>query len=216
MPKTFTDDVAPVFPAAINGPLQVVVPGDLSSYFKIDPGAARIEAAGIARPMRRWTVPTARTTGVASFSTIDSALDGRSIGASSDAGLFSFPFAVPLDMDLTATCNLKVPVAPLADGGGGQVVRFELVTAYGKDGDTSMVTETVTYDWTTPAGWSTQDLKLVTLDAGSGSTYAGNKFEASDIIGVLVRRLGSAAQDTFSQSLIMATSFVFEYMAKQV
>ena len=99
---------------------------------------------------------------------------------------------------------------------GGQVVRFELVTAYGKDGDTSMVTETVTYDWTTPSGWSTQDLKLVTLDAGGGFTYAGNKFEASDVIGVLVRRLGSAAQDTFSQSLIMASSFVFEYTAKQV
>ena len=67
-----------------------------------------------------------------------------------------------------------------------------------------------------PGSWSTQDLKLVTLDAGSGYTYAGSKFEGADFVGLLIRRLGTAAQDTFSQGLVMAAGLVFEYTAKQL
>ncbi len=214
MPKTFTDDIAPVLPSALNGPFQVIKPGDSASYFKLDPASGKVEAAGTARPIRRLTVPLVRTSGVVSNSTIDSGMDARSVGASLDGGFYVAPFVVPPEMDLSVASSVKVVTAPAADGGGATVVRFELTTAYAKDGDTSVVTETLIDDWTTPTGWSTQDLKLVTLDGGSGATYAANKFEASDIIGLLLRRVGSASQDTFPNSLLIGTCVVFEYTAK--
>ncbi len=216
MPKTFTDDVAPLLPSAVKGPFQVVDPADPTSYFKVDPALARVEAAGAARPRRRLTLGMTRGNGVSSLTTIDTAMDARSVALNSDGGFYTFPFQIPTDMDVGASSDIRVALSPGADGGGGTVVRLELVTAYGKDGDPSVVTETLTYDWTTPSGWSMQDLKLVRIDAGSGYTHAGGKFETGDYVGLLVRRVGSAAQDTFPQSLLIGASVVFEYTAKEL
>ena len=65
-------------------------------------------------------------------------------------------------------------------------------------------------------GWSTEDLKLLTIDAGSGYTFAGSVFEPTDFLGLRIRRLGNAAEDTFTQSLYIATSVIFEDAANRL
>jgi hypothetical protein len=216
MPKTFTDDVGLALPSAVKGPLTVVDPNDATSFFKIDPALGRVQASGAARPRRRICAGVTRVSGVASTVTMDSALDARSVAASSDGGFFVFPFQLPADLDPAAPSDVFVALSPSADGGGGGVVRLELLAAHAKDGDTSLTTETVTYDWTTPSSWTTQDLKTVRVDAGAGYTFAGGTFEAGEVVGLLIRRLGAAAQDTFSQGLVMAACLIFEYAAKEV
>ena len=52
MPKTHTDDIAPTLPAAVRGPFQVVDADDSTGFFKLDPQAAVVQAAGGARPSR--------------------------------------------------------------------------------------------------------------------------------------------------------------------
>jgi hypothetical protein len=107
-------------------------------------------------------------------------------------------------------------LAPASNGGGGTVVRLELITAYGKDGDTSVASQTTISDWETPGGWTTEDLKLVNVNAGSGYTFAADTFESSDILGLRIRRLGSAAQDTFPYTLHIATGLLFDYTAREI
>ena len=118
--------------------------------------------------------------------------------------------------NVTEPVSVKILTSPESDGGGGTVVRLELVASFGKDGDTSVTNTTTIYDWTTPSGWTTEDLKLVTIDNGNGYTFAGDVFESSDMIGLRIRRLGSAAEDTFPNTLYIAVSMVFEYTAKQL
>ena len=152
MPKTFTDDIGPVLPSALDGPFQVVDPNDIDSYIKVDPENARIEAAGDARPVRRLTAEYTRAYGFTLTTVLATALDVRSIGPNTDAGFYTAPFFIPVDMDTGETSSLKLMLAPASNGGGATVVRLELITAYGKDGDTSVASQTAIYDWTTPGG----------------------------------------------------------------
>lgn len=215
MPKTFTSDVGAALPSAIDGPFQIQVPGDGTSYFKIDPAGGKIEAAGVARPVRRLLVPFSRNTGVVGTSTFDTGMDARTVGATADGGFMLVPFVVPAEIDVSAASSVIVAVAP-GGNGGDAVVRFELSTTFAKDGDTTLTTEVLNFDWTTPSGWSTGDMKLVTLDGGSGATFAANKFEPGDVVGFLLRRLGAATEDTMPVTLLMAPGVVFEYVGKRV
>jgi len=216
MPKTYTSDAAAALPSAIQGSFTIVNPLDLNSYFKLDPQTARIEAAGSARPVRRVNLFVARTIGFVSTVQLGTSLDARSIGAANDGGFYTLPFPIPPDMDVTMPSIVAVFAAEAIDGGGSTVARLELVTTHAKDGDTSMANATVTYDWTTPVGWGADDLKRVTIDSGGGATYAANYFEAGDLVGLRIQRMGAAAQDTFPNSLILAAGAILEYTAKQL
>lgn len=214
MPKTFVDDIGPAFPSAISGPLQVMAAGDAGSFFKLDPATGSVEAAGSARPVRRIVLPASRSFGTAGTSIIDTGMDARSLSASLDTGFYAATFAVPQNMDRGEPSRVMVALAPQADGGGATVLRLQLVTTILKHGDTTAETNTITLDWAPPSDWSTQDLKVVTMDAGGGVTYAGDAFEAEDLVGLLFRRVGSAAEDTFPNLLLACPSLLFEYTAK--
>ncbi len=216
MPKTFTDDIGPALPSALDGPFQVVDPNDIDSYIKVDPENARIEAAGDARPVRGLTVGYTRGYGMSLRSVLAAAMDACSVGPGTDAGFYTTPFFIPVDMDTGETSSVKVGVVPASSGGGGTVARLELLTAYVKDGDTSLDRQTTICDWTTPGGWTPEDLKLVTLDTGSGYTFAADTFESSDIVGLRIRRVGSAVQDTFPYNLLIVTALFFEYTAREI
>jgi hypothetical protein len=216
MPKTYTDDIGAALPAAVFGPFQVVDPNDATSFFKIDPAGARIQAAGAARSKRRLYVMNVRTSGVAALATIGTAIDARSIGPSLDGGFYTSLFRIPPEMDLSDVSNVIIPLAPAADGGSGTAVRFELTTTWLKDGDTSAANEVLTYDWPVPSGWTTEDLKLVTIDGGGGRTFAANKFEAGDVVGFLLRRISSATEDTYPNALLIGTALIFEYAIKNL
>lgn len=215
MPRTHTDDVGCLFPGILRGPLTIVAGDDLSSHFKIDPANRRIEAVNEARPKRRLLLPLARNIGFSSSALIGTAIDAKSLGAAADGGWYVLPFSVPTDMDVSAPCSVLLPVGPAADGSGGTVVRFEATATNLKDGDTSAVNTTTVYDWTTPSSWTTDDLKLVLIDDGSGKTFAGNLFEAEDIVGLRVQRMGAASQDTYANSILLTSGIVFEYTAKE-
>lgn len=216
MPKSYTDDIAAALPSALTGPFLVVDPAESSSYLKLDPGAARLEAAGTARPWRSLLMPLARNYGVVGSVTIGDALDARRFVTHQTTGIYLAPCPIPQDMDLTEPASVKVLLAPYADGGGGEVVRLEVICTYGKDGDLSVANQTVTCDWTTPAGWTTEDLKLVTIDGGSGHTFAGGTFEGADWLGLRVCRAGDAVQDALSVDLLLAASVSFEYRAREL
>jgi hypothetical protein len=93
---------------------------------------------------------------------------------------------------------------------------LELTVSFGKHGDTSVTDQVITYDWLNTVPWTPEDLKLVTIDAGSGFTIPGDTFEAGDVVGLRVLRLGSAAEDTFPHSLAIVTGVLLEYTAKQI
>jgi hypothetical protein len=101
MPKTFTDDIAPVLPSAIDGPFQIVDPSDSSSYMKVDPKKALIQAAGGARPIKQLTALFESSYSIALSTTLGGAIRAKSIGASNDAGFYCNAFALPGDMDVS-------------------------------------------------------------------------------------------------------------------
>lgn len=215
MPKTYTDDIGQVLPSALEGPFQVSDPADADNYLKIDPANARIEAAGSARPTRHLTVLHDSEYGAPLKTTLGTAIVARTLVATTDNGFYTKPFHLPHDIDVTQTSDVKIIIATASSLGSG-IVRLELITSYCKDGDTSVANQTVTYDWPTPGGWTPEHPKLVTIDNGSGYTYQPNTWESGDIIGLAIRRLGSAAQDTYIQNVIVPIGVLFAYTAKQI
>ncbi len=216
MPKTFTDDTGPALPAALDGPFQIVDPISADSYFKIDPAAGRIEAAGGARPVRRIVLGYGRAYGLTTAAPLGTALVTRAVGANANAGFYTQPCLVPVDMDVGLPSRVKMIVAPGSDVVEAAVVRLEAVASFAGDGATSVANLTTSYDWLTPRGWPTEDLRLTTIDNGTGCTFAADTFGAADVFGLRIARLGSVVQDTFPTSLITALAVVFEYTAKQI
>jgi hypothetical protein len=216
MPKTFTDDIAPVLPSALDGPFLIADPNDHDSYLKIDPATARIEAASDARPVRAVTLSGDRKCGSATFAMIGTALEAREIETGDDGGYFTPPFSLPPEMDVSAASSVKVLLAPADDSSGsGLVVRIELLASFGKHGDTAVTERTVTYDWTVPDNWSTEELCLVTVDDGEGYTFSPDLFEQGDLVGLRIQLARSATEDTFTEDVYLADSVVFQYVAKQ-
>ena len=215
MPKTFTNDVASTLPSAIQGPLQVIDPSDESSWIKIDPAGARILAAGDAKPTRVVTTTYTRGYGSNSASYISNTITCRNVGANSLGGAYYAPFRLPLDMDVSKTSNVKILVSPGADATtNGQVVRFTVNQSHVTEGG-GPGTSTDTFDWSVPDDWTTSDVSLVTIDTGSGCTFAGNAFETGDHVGLRIVRSGLAAEDTFDKSLKIAEHLLFEYTSTE-
>jgi hypothetical protein len=215
MPKTYTDDVAPVLPSSIAGPFQVVSASDINSWIKIDPANARILAASGAQPIRRIIIPTARTFGSVSNSAIGQYIVALSIQPTLLGGNYLTPILVPDDMDVTKPCKFKVLISPAANATtNGQVIRFSLAETHVADGGTRTET-TLDYDWSVPDNWATTNNNLVTIDSGGGSTYAGNTFQHGQLLGIRIVRNGPASQDTFDKSVNIAENALFEYTAEQ-
>ncbi len=211
MPKTFTNDVAPTLPSAIQGPLQVIDPSDGSSWIKIDPAGARIVAAGGAKPVRIVAVAFTRTYGSGSPSYISTTITSRTIGASSIGGAYYAPFRLPFDMDVSKTSNVKILVSPATNATtNGQVVRFTLDQSHVSEGGNPS-TSSDSFDWSVPDDWTTSDVSLVTIDTGSGYTFAGSTFQAGDHLGLRVIRNAFAAEDTFDKGVKISEHLLFEY-----
>ena len=217
MPKTYTDDIAPALPTALDGPLLIADPNDHDSYLQIDPAGAQLKATGDARPLRHLTLSGDRKSGTAVYAMNGTALEARKIAVGNDGGYFTPPLALPPEMDLGATSNIKVLLAPASDSmGSGLVVRIEVLASYGKHGDTSVAERTITYDWTVPLNWSTDELRLVTVDDGEGFTFPVDLFDAGDFIGLRVQLARSVAQDTFTEDVRLGESVLFEYTTKRL
>lgn len=215
MPKTFTNDVAATLPSALQGPLQVIDPSDESSWIKIDPAGAQILAAGDARPTRLLATTYIRSYGSNSASYIANTITCRVVGASSLGGAYYAPFQIPPDMDVSKTSNVKILVSPGANATtNGQVVRFTLDQSHVNEGE-SPSSSTDTYDWSVPDDWTTSDVALVTIDTGSGYTFAGNTFQAGDHVGLKIIRSGLASEDTFNKSIKISEHVLFEYRATE-
>lgn len=215
MPKTYTDDVAPVLPSSIAGPFQVVSAADINSWIKMDPANARILAAGGAQPLRRIIIPSARTYATVSNSAIGQYLVALSVSATSQGGHYLTPILVPDDMDVTKPCKLKILISPVNNATtNGQVIRFSLAETHVADGGTRTETS-LDYDWNVPDNWATTNNNLVTIDSGSGSTFAGNTFQHGQTIGFRIARNGPATQDTFDKGVNIAEYALFEYTAEQ-
>lgn len=215
MPKTFTDDVASILPSAIQGPLQVIDPTDESSWIKIDPAGARILAAGNAKPTRSLTSAYTRGYGSASASYISNTITCRTVGANNLGGAYFAPFRIPLDMDVSKTSNVRVLVAPGANATtNGQAVRFTMDQSRVPEGG-SPSASTDHYDWSVPDDWATSDANLVTIDTGSGYTFAGSTFQAGDHVGLRIIRNGLATEDTFDKTLKISEHVLLEYIAAE-
>ena len=59
------------------------------------------------------------------------------------------------------------------------------------------------------------DFNLVTLDSGSGYTFAADTFQVGDLLGLKIIRSGLAAEDTFDKNIKIAETILFEYTAKE-
>lgn len=214
MPKTYTDDVAPALPSAIEGPLQVIDPSDYSSWIKIDPTGARISAAGDARPTRCIATSFARSYGSNTASYMANVIACRIISPNSLGGMYYQSFQIPFDMDTSKTSNVAIMVSPAVNATtNGQVVRFVLDEGHVADG-TSPSTSNVTLDWDVPDDWTITDFNLVTIDSGSGYTFAADSFQVGDLVGLKIWRHGLAPEDTFDKNVRIAETMLLEYTAK--
>src|SRR3990172_9582408 len=215
MPKTYTDDIAPVLPSSIAGPFQVVSASDINSWIKIDPANARILAAGGAQPIRRIILPSARTHASVSNSTIGQYLVALSVTEPQLGGFYLTPVLVPDDMDVTKPCKFKVLISPTANATtNGQVIRFSFAETHVADGGTRTET-TLEYDWNVPDNWATTNNNLITIDSGGGSTFAGKTFQHGQFIGFRIARNGPASQGTLDKGGKIAENALFEYTAEQ-
>ncbi len=215
MPKTYTTDIAAAFPSSLNGPLTIAATGDPNSWIKVDPATAKIAAAGIARPIRTLVIPFVKVYSSTTATQIGQAIACHFVTNLTSGGFYAAPIPIPPDMDVTKSCSVKVLVSTLADSAtSGAIVRFVLGHTVARPG-TSVTDGSVTYDWTAPTNWVTTDPRMVTIDDGSGATFAANAFAAGDHLGLRIARIGSATEDTFDRSVNMADALVLEYTANQ-
>ena len=215
MPKTYTDDVAPVLPSSIAGPFQVVNASDVNSWIKIDPANARISAAGGAEPIRRIIVPSARAYAGVTSSTIGQYIVAVSVSGTQLGGHYLTPILVPDHMDVTKPCKVRILISPASNATtNGQVIRFLLAEAHVADGGTRTET-TFNYDWSVPDNWATTNNNVITLDSGSGSSFTGNTFQHGQHLALRLARVGTATEDTFDKSVNTAEFALFEYTAEQ-
>jgi hypothetical protein len=211
MPKTFTNDVAPALPSAIQGPFQVTDPSDDSSWIKVDPANARIVASGGAKPVRILTVDFARAYGSGSSSFISTTIASRTVGASSIGGAHYTPFQIPFDMDVSQACTVKILASPATDATtNGQAIHFTLDQNHVNEGG-GPGTSSDSVIWSVPDDWTTSDVGLVTIDTGNGYTFAGGTFQPGDHLGLRVIRNALAAEDTFDKGVKISEHLLFEY-----
>ena len=217
MPKTYTDDVAPVLPSAIAGPFQVANATDHDSYLKVDPALGRITAAGDARPLRRQYFGYARNTGVSSSVVLAVGMACRQVNPGYDAGFYTNSIGIANEMDLAEPSSIFVLLAAAASSVLSNVaVRIEVTATYAKDGQWSPHITVVTYDHVVPDSWQAEAVEVVRIDDGNGRTFAPSRFEAGDVLGLRVRLARAAAEDTFDQGVKLAIGVIFEYTAKQL
>jgi len=215
MPKTYTDDIAPVLPSSIAGPFQVVNASDINSWIKIDPANARLSAAGGAQPIRRIIVPSARTYASVTSSMIGQYIVAVSVSGTQLGGHYLTPILVPDDMDVTKPCKVRILISPVSNATtNGQVIRFSLAEAHVADGGTRTETS-FNHDWSVPDNWATTNNNVITLDGGSGSTFAGSTFQHGQHLALRVARVGTATEDTFDKSVNIGEYAVFEYTASE-
>ena len=215
MPKTYTDDVAPALPSAIEGPLQVLDPSDYSSWIKIDPAGVTIAAAGDARPTRCLGTSFARSYGSSTASYMASVIACRIVASGSIGGMYYQPFQIPSHMDTSKTSNVRIVVSPAADATtNGQVIRLALDEAHVTDGGGPGNNSPI-LDWEVPDDWTTSDFNVVTIDSGSGYTFAADTFQVGDLVGLKIMRYGLAPEDTFDKNVRIAETALFECTVKE-
>jgi hypothetical protein len=216
MPKTYTDDVAPVLPSSITGPFQVVSAGDINSWIRIDPAAAKISAAGSSQPIRRIVTP-----GLRNYSSVTQSVIGANIAAvfvtpTTNGGLYFMPVQIPSDMDVSKPCKVKILVSPTASATtNGQVVRYQLSETHLASGGARTETS-FHYDWSVPDNWTVNDNSVVTLDGVGGDSFAGGTFQLGQQLALRIARLGSATEDTFDKNVAMAEYAILEYTAAEL
>ncbi len=217
MPKTFTNDIAPVLPAAVDGPFLVADPNDANAYFKVDPANGELAVAGDARPLRRRHLSLSKTTGTSVSGTIGTGMVCRQIAAGNNGGFFTSTMAIPDDMDVSEPSSVLVLVAAAVSSTLSSVaIRLEVVAGYAKDAQASPHSTTVTHDLAVPDYWQANATEVALVDDGSGRTFAPNTFETGDFLGLRMQLVRSAAADTFDKDAKLATGVVFEYTAKRL
>ena len=216
MPSTATNDLAPILPTALTGPFLVASAADAADYLQLDPAQARVAAVGAARPPRQLILPATSDVGAATASPLGSSLDARLVGANSDGGFHLAPFTLPADADLGEPCTVTLWVAPQTTLSKSKTVRLELAWSHAPLQAETHSDYTLIYDWVTPASWNPGTLLAVPLDAGAGSTFAAETFAAGELLGLRVRRIGSAEADTLDTGLRFLTAVAFDYRADRL
>lgn len=214
MPKTLTNDIAPVLPSSIDGPFQVVDPSDSSSWIKVDPANAQIASAGGARAIRSLTMGYVRVYLNTGIAVRGKGLTARTINAGLDGGVYTAATRIPNIMDLSAPARVIITIAPFADAlMNGQTVRLRLgwtrVTPAGVETEGELDN-----DWNLPNDWKKTEPKHITYDNGSGDTFAGGSFTAGDVVGFRFSRVGAAVEDTFIQPLTLFEHLTLDYTAR--
>ncbi len=216
MPKTYTDDIAPVLPFSLTGPFQVVSAADINSWIKVDPAGAKISAAGSAQPIRRVVTAAARNYATVTQTTIGQYIAAVYVTPTSLGGLYMTPFQLPRDMDVAKPCKVKILISPTVSATtNGQVVRFQLSEVHVAGGGARTETS-FNYDWSVPDNWTTNDNAVVTLDSGGGNSFAGGTFQLGQQLAFRIARVGSATEDTFDKNVAIAEYAIFEYTANEL
>lgn len=119
-------------------------------------------------------------------------------------------------MNVAEPSTLRILVATLTTGPTtASVIRFKMrcgtVAALGG----TPTDTTLTFDWAQPLNWATTDAQVIAIDNGHGRTFEANTFTNLDYFGYRVVRIGADANDTYPETIKLASAIPFEYTAKQ-
>ncbi len=215
MPTTYTDDIAPVLPSAIDGPFKIVDPSDSAASITIDPATSKISVAGDARSVRMLSPAFVNSWGTTSFGVIG-IIACRSVATGVNGGFYAAPIRIRPDVDVGEPITLRILLETGATGPPtASVVRFKLrYGTVGVGGGTPSDT-TLTFDWSPPLNWATSDTQVIVIDNGNGWTFDAGTFTNLEYVGFRLARYGADAGDTFPQTIKIASAIAFEYTAKQ-
>jgi hypothetical protein len=143
-----------------------------------------------------------------SASLIGAFLPARAIGASANGGYFCAPVRIPAELDPAQPVSVTILVSPQATSlvdGQAAVLRLSWTRIRG---NTDQQNDTLEMAWPIPDGWLAGTQRVVLFDNGNDRTFEAGYLQPGDWLGLQVTRQGTAAADTFAQTILVAETTV--------
>lgn len=160
----------------------------------------------------RLQIPFARNSGVTPAILIANYAVAFQFNEAAQGGFFLAPFRIPRDFDVTRPSTIYCELGPgLALGEGTGVVLEALVTRLPHNANATQAIYQTT--WIVPFGWGAAILH-VPIDTGAGYTFPAHTFLLDDSVGMLFRRNGPQAADTYPTYVQCPAHLYLDYTSR--
>jgi hypothetical protein len=162
-------------------------------------------------PQTTISIPFNRVVGISAPALTGTAMAMHTWNDLVTSGYITSPFSIPLDCDVSRPINVLVPQRPVVGGvGGAFTVELQLEATRVSPGLVG-ANVPVLFNWPTPPLWANSDLQQVLMDDGTGVSFPGGTFLPTDLVGLLIRRIGAGPNDTYPGVILVADCLLFAY-----